>query len=190
MPGATHCSLVWPMTEHAHRTPPLARKSHHVTPLLGCTRLWRLFRTGRGITSKFSLGPWQMVKDEPLDIHPALPFTAGQVVEEHSLLPDPRKGGPTSLLDGGRKQRHVSALIHNGPADQTGMLCDVTSHMHLHLILIRKAKHHAKMLGQVDGVGKHTWQPMNIAVPSAPSSSFPTAMDNHALTSKSRIRGH
>ena len=39
-----------------------------------------------------ALGPWQRIKDEPLDIHLAVPFVWGKEAEEDHLLLYPRKG--------------------------------------------------------------------------------------------------
>ena len=137
-----HLGLQLILTGQAHTALPSLAKGQRVTLVRDAARFGQWVRAGSWMMSKFSLGPWQRIKDEPLDIHSAVPFVGGKEAEEVYLLPYPGKGGQTSLPHRGGKQKHVSMITHNGPPDQTIVLPKVASHIYVNRILIRRDKHH------------------------------------------------
>ena len=72
-----------------------------MTPMRDAARVGQCVYVGNGMLGKVTLGPWQWIKDEPLQIHLVVAFVGGKEAEEDHLLLYPRKGRETYVLDHG-----------------------------------------------------------------------------------------
>ena len=86
-----------------HTALPSPIKGQHVTSVRDAARVGQGVRAGRGMLGKCCLGPWQRIKEEPLDTHPVVPFVGSKEAEEDQVLPYPQNGGQTSVPDPGGK---------------------------------------------------------------------------------------
>ena len=81
------------LTRQAYTALPSLAKGQHVTPVRDAVGVGEWIRIDGRMTSKFTLRPWRRIKDELLDIQPAVPFAGGKEAEHALPLPFSRKGG-------------------------------------------------------------------------------------------------
>ena len=65
-----------------------------MTPVTDAAGVRQWVRASSGMPGKFTLGPWQRIKDELLDIHAALLLVVGKEVEKRTTwFPTPTRAG-------------------------------------------------------------------------------------------------